>query len=218
MSREIEELTTVAAFLDLVSGQRGHFRLESGHHGELWLDLDPLFAQPSRIEPFVAGLARAIRPYGVTTVCGPLLGGAFLAQLVARALDAEFAFTERVMPSEPAGLYPARYRLPAALVGRVSGKRVAIVDDVMSAGSALRGTDAELRAHGAVPVVAGALLVLGSTGADYFAGRGLPVEAVVRDDYPLWSPADCPLCAAGVPLESVTLPENSESTREGNAP
>ena len=218
MSREIEELTTVAAFLDLVSGRRGHFRLESGHHGELWLDLDPLFAQPSRIEPFVAGLARAIRPYGVTTVCGPLLGGAFLAQLVARALDAEFCFTERVMPSEPAGLYPARYRLPAALVGRVSGKRVAIVDDVMSAGSALRGTDDELRAHGAVPVVAGALLVLGSTGADYFAGRGLPVEAAVRDDYPLWSPADCPLCAAGVPLESVTLPENSESTREGNAP
>ena len=77
MSREIEELTTVAAFLDLISGRRGHFRLESGHHGELWLDLDPLFAQPSRIEPFVAGLARAIRPYGVTTVCGPLLGGAF---------------------------------------------------------------------------------------------------------------------------------------------
>ena len=209
---------TAAAFRDLVSGRRGHFRLESGHHGELWLDLDPLFAQPRRIEPFVAGLARAIRPHGVQAVCGPLLGGAFLAQLVARALDAEFAFTERVMPSEPAGLYPARYRLPAALVRRVSGKRVAIVDDVMSAGSALRGTDAELRAHGAVPVVAGALLVLGSTGADYFAGRGLPVEAVVRDDYPLWLPADCPLCAAGVPLESVTLPQNSESTREGNAP
>jgi orotate phosphoribosyltransferase len=112
---------TAAAFRDLVSGRRGLFRLESGHHGELWLDLDPLFAQPRRIEPFVAGLSRAIRPHGVQAVCGPLLGGAFLAQLVARALEAEFAFTERVMPSEPAGLYSARYRLPAAFIGRVSG-------------------------------------------------------------------------------------------------
>jgi len=184
----------------------------------LWLDLDPLFAQPRRIEPFVAALARAIRPHGVTAVCGPLLGGAFLAQPVARALDAEFCFTERVMPPQPEGLYAARYRLPAALARRVSGQRVAIVDDVMSAGSALRGTYEELRAHGAVPVVAGALLVLGSTGADFFAEHNVAVEAVARDGYPLWLPADCPLCAAGVPLEDVTVAHNSDSTRERNAP
>src|SRR5215218_407097 len=93
--------TAVAAFLALVSGRRGHFRLESGHHGGLWLDLDPLFADPGRVDPFVAALADALRPYEVAAVCGPLLGGAFLAQLVARALGAEFCFTERVMP--PAG-------------------------------------------------------------------------------------------------------------------
>jgi hypothetical protein len=29
------------------------------------------------------------------------------------------------------------------------------------------------------------------------------VEAVARDDYDLWLPADCPLCAAGLPLEDV---------------
>jgi orotate phosphoribosyltransferase len=208
---------TAAAFLDLVSGRRGHFRLESGHHGGLWLDLDPLFAQPRRIEPFMASLTRAIRPHGVAAVCGPLLGGAFLAQLVARGLEAEFCFTERVVPSQPAGLYPARYRLPTAFARRVRGKRMAIVDDVMSAGSALRGTYEELLAHDAVPVVAGALLVLGSTGAEFFAGRGLAVEAVARDDYSLWLPADCPLCAAGAPLESVNLAENSESSQEGNS-
>jgi orotate phosphoribosyltransferase len=166
----------------------------------------------------VAGLTRAIRPHGVTAVCGPLLGGAFLAQLVARALDAEFCFTQRVMPSQPEGLYAARYRLPAAFVRGVTGQRVAIVDDVMSAGSALRGTYEVLQAHRAVPVVAGALLVLGSTGADFFADRNVAVEAVARDDYPLWLPADCPLCAAALPLEDVALAHNPESTREGNAP
>jgi len=195
--------TDRAAFLALVAGRQGHFRLESGHHGGLWLDLDPLFCEPRRVAPFVAALAAALRPYEADVVCGPLLGGAFLAQLVAQALGAEFSYTERVMPPRPGGLYAARYRLPPALAGRLRGRRVALVDDVMSAGSALRGTWDEVRSHGAVPVAAGALLVLGSTGADFFAGCGVAVEAVARDAYALWRPEDCPLCAQGVPLEDV---------------
>lgn len=39
--------------------------------------------------------------------------------------------------------------------------------------------------------------------ADYFAQRGLAVEAVVRDVHNLCSPNACPLCAAGQPLERV---------------
>jgi orotate phosphoribosyltransferase len=198
--------TTVADFLDLVAGRRGHFRLESGHHSGLWLDLDPLFADPLRIEPFVARLASALRPHDLSAVCGPLLGGAFLAQLVAHELAIEFCFTERVMPAAQSGLYRARYVLPPAFDARVRGKRVAMVDDVMSAGSALRGTYAELKAHGAIPVVAGALLILGSMGAGYFAAQGVAIEAVAHEGYDLWVPSDCPLCAEGLPLEDVAAP------------
>ncbi|MBC7789613.1 MAG: orotate phosphoribosyltransferase [Anaerolineae bacterium] len=198
--------TNAAAFLDLVASRRGHFRLESGHHSRLWLDLDTLFAKPRRIAPFVETLAKAIKPHGVSAVCGPMLGGAFLAQLIAHALDVEFYFTERVTPADTDGLYGVRYLLPQAFKSRVSDRRFAIVDDVMSAGSALRGTFEELRAHGADPVVAGALLVLGSPGADFFAQQGLAVQAVVREEYDLWLPSGCPLCSSGVPLENVAMP------------
>jgi orotate phosphoribosyltransferase len=196
---------TAAEFLEIVAGRRGHFRLESGHHSALWLDLDPLFSEPRKIEPFVSSLAEALRPHDVEVVCGPLLGGAFLAQLLSRALEAQFCFTERVMPAGRDGLYRAQYLVPPALVDGVRGKRVALVDDVMSAGSALRGTHAELVGHGAVPVVVGALLVLGKAGADYFAEKALPVEAVARDDYDIWFPGACPLCALGTPLEDVAV-------------
>ena len=201
--------TSASDFLALVSGRRGHFLLESGHHGSLWLDLDPLFADPRRIQPFVAQLADAVRQHDVAMVCGPLLGGAFLAQLVAHALSVDFCFTERVMPAGD-GLYRARYQLPRAFQSRVRGRRIAMVDDVMSAGSALRGTHAELTAHGALPVVAGSLLQLGITGADFFAGQGIAVEAVVRDDYTLWLPDECPYCAADVPLERL---DSGDDTR-----
>jgi orotate phosphoribosyltransferase len=197
---------TVAAFLKLVAGRCGHFRLESGYHSQLWLDLDPLFAEPRRVDPFVTTLSSLLRPYDLAAVCGPLLGGAFLAQLVAHALEVEFYFTERVMPPQNSSLYQVCYRLGPALGSRIRGKRIAMVDDVMSAGSALRGTFTEIQAHGAVPVVAGALLVFGSIGTDFFSRHNVPVEAVARDEYQMWLPAECPLCAGGQPLEDVTLP------------
>lgn len=192
---------SAAAFLALVSGRRGHFALESGHHGGLWLDLDPLFTDARRIAPFVEHLAEELRPFGIDAVCGPLLGGAFLAQLLARELDAEFLFTERVMPADARGMYQARYRLPAALT-HVRHRRIAIVDDVMSAGSALRGTHAEVLEREGNVVVVGALMVLGDTGAQFFAERDIPVVAVARDAYDLWTPGECPMCAAGTPLET----------------
>jgi orotate phosphoribosyltransferase len=66
-----------------------------------------------------------------------------------------------------------------------------------------------------VPVVAGALLVCGSVGADFFSRRGVPVEAVARDEYEMWLPADCPLCAAGQPLEDVATPPNQQANEAG---
>ena len=189
-----------------MTAHRGHFRLESGYHGALWLDLDTLFAQPRSIAPFVDALAEKIRPRAVSIVCGPLLGGAFLAQLVAQRLDIDFCFTKRVEDrqsclSGQAGLpvlHQARYVLPQAFASLVRDRRVAIVDDVMSAGSSLRATFSELHAHGAIPVVAGALLVLGTAGVDYFASMNIAIEEVVRDAYELWAPDECPLCAEGI--------------------
>jgi orotate phosphoribosyltransferase len=202
MPIEMNEPTAIS-FFELTAGRGGHFQLESGHHSELWLDLDALFAVPRLIDPFVAQLGDSVRRHNVAAVCGPLLGGAFLAQLVARKLDVEFCLTERVMPRDAHGLYQASYHLPPAFAARVRGKRLAIVDDVMSAGSALRGTYSELLTHGATPVVAGALLVLGGTGARFFAEQQVAVEAVIRQSYSLWLPSECPLCVAGTPLEKV---------------
>jgi orotate phosphoribosyltransferase len=192
--------STFPAFLGLAKARRGHFVLESGHHSALWLDLDGLFADGEAIAPFVGAMAGELRAHAADVVCGPLVGGAFLAQLLARDLGTEFAFTER-LPSTSEGLYRARYALPAAYRVRLRGKRVALVDDVMSAGSALRGTYAELCAHGALPVAIGALLILGDLGSNFFIQEGLPPVSVLREPYELWLPESCPLCSARQPIE-----------------
>lgn len=187
----------------LLAGRRGHFRLESGHHGDLWLDLDPLFLRPGALRPFAEDLARRLARHGIGAVCGPLSGGAFLAQLVALALDAEFLYAERIVAARSDAFYAVGYRIPDALRGRVRGKAVAIVDDGINAGSAVRGTWADLVACGATPVALGALVVLGDAASAFAVDKGVPLECLARLASGLWTPAICPLCAAGVPLDEV---------------
>jgi len=179
----------------------GHFLLESGYHTDLWLTLDGLFVVPTRVAPLVAALADRLRPHAVSAVCGPLLGGAFLAQAIAIALGVRFYYTEPgpVLPGP--GLFKAEYRLPFELRGRVHGERVAVVDDVISAGSSVRATIAALSGAGASIAVIGALLFLGDTALDHFAQQGVPVETLGRRPFVLWKPSDCPLCREGSPLE-----------------
>jgi orotate phosphoribosyltransferase len=189
--------------LDRLGGRRGHFRMESGLHAAMWFDLDQLFVDPKTLDPIVAELALKVRPYAVDAVCGPLVGGALVAQLLARALDAECYFTERVRTGDDSRLFSARYELPPGVRRHVNGKRLALVDDVMSAGSSLRATMDETTAHGAVITVIGALFVLGSKGAEFFAQHGLPVERVGQSAFDMWPAEACPLCAAGSAVEDV---------------
>lgn len=201
-------------FLSLVPTREGHFRLESGHHGKLWLDLDTLFVEPHKVRPLVDGLAESLRAHDLAAVCGPMVGGAFLAQMLASTLQVEFFFAERMLPPEGEGFYRAEYRLPRGLHERARGKRVAIVDDVVSAGSAARGTYAELRAHGARPTVVGALLALGTVALNFFAQERVPVIPMVQLPYELWVPDECPLCAAAIPLEDVAVPPHGQARGE----
>ena len=195
---------SISAFMELANGRTGHFGMESGFHSALWLDLDAMFASPNRVEPFIAALAELIRPSRIDAVCGPLLGGAFLAQRLAQLIGAEFWYTAPAAPAGDAGLFRARYRLPTAFANRFSRPRLALVDDVMSAGSSLRATYSELQPRTTVTVV-GSLLQLGTVGANYFGERGIPVVAVLQQPFDMWEPAVCPHCAAGEPLESVVV-------------
>jgi orotate phosphoribosyltransferase len=185
--------------LTLVGSRTGHFRLESGHHTELWLDLDQLFARPAVLRPFVRELSGRVAIHGVDAVCGPLNGGAFLAELMALELGMEFAFAERIV-SQRAGLFPVDYRIPLALRAPLRGKRVAIVDDAISMGSAVRATVADLEICQATPVVIGALLAIGPVGPEFAAARGLPIERLTDLPMRTWLPSECPLCVSGTPV------------------
>ncbi len=65
--------------LSLMGARRGHFVFESGYHGDLWLDLDGMFAAPSQLDSMLDDLSRRIAAVGPDVVCGPMTGGALVA-------------------------------------------------------------------------------------------------------------------------------------------
>jgi orotate phosphoribosyltransferase len=204
--------------VDLLAARQGHFRLESGHHGDLWLDLELLCLHPEPVRRLASELAKRLARYECAAVCGPLVEGAFVGLMVASELDVEFCYAERLASRQPSSrpdtqssarsdaqpdaLFQVEYRVPPALRARLRGKRVAIVNDVINAGSAVRGTFHDLIACGAQPIAIGALLVLGDSAFRFANKNQIALESLATLPNAVWTPAECPLCATGVPLEN----------------
>jgi orotate phosphoribosyltransferase len=170
---------TASSLRYLMAAQTGHFQLASGHHGDLWLDLDRLWRRPDRVRPFAKKLATKLVPDRIDAVCGPMTGGAFLAAMVASDLRVDVAQAES---------------------RDLRGRRVALVDDAINAASAVRTTWSDLQDGGADLVALGALMVLGSPAAAFAAERGVPLRCLVTLRNQAWEPSRCPFCAAGTPL------------------
>jgi orotate phosphoribosyltransferase len=174
---------------------RGHFRYESGDHGDFWLDLDALFADARAVQGWAAALAEQVAAWRPEVVCGPLTGGAFVAQAMAAALGAAFVFAERGHAEGS-----VRYRIPDGLRDHLAGRRVVLADDAVNAGSALLATLADVHRCGAELAGFASLITLGDAAATIAARHRVPFAHLLALDRALWSPEQCPLCAAGVPL------------------
>lgn len=188
-----------------MSARQGHYLLESGHHGDLWLDLESLCLQPQPARDLAFELADSISASRreIDVVCGPLVEGAFVGLLAALRLNTHFVYSERFMRPIAGGLFPAEYKVPATLREGLRGKRVAIVNDVINAGSAVRGTFFDLEECGATIVAIGALLILGNAISEFARSRRVGLISLATLPNHLWTPADCPLCASGILLEDI---------------
>ena len=186
----------------LLRVRRGHFKMESGYHSETWFELESLFDDPGTVRPFAAELADRLSSHRAEAVCGPMTGGAKLAEMIATELGIDAIVAERSEMAGVTGLFPVRYRIAETQRQQMRGRRIAIVDDAISAGSAVRGTHADLIACGALPVALGALVVFGDAAVQFAADNGLLLEAIERVPFDMWRPTDCPLCKDGVALDT----------------
>lgn len=191
------EPSTLAEEITAAAGAaRGHFVYESGHHGDLWLDLDALHVNARRVSGFAALLGHRTTSCKADAICGPVTGGAFLAQAMAARSGLAFVFAERIV--DPIGT--ARYEIPTSIKPRLRRKRVLVVDDVINAGSAIKATIAVLNKAGAKLCGVACLLHLGPHATDIARDARVPLVSLGSVERSLWNAEDCPLCRQGVAM------------------
>jgi orotate phosphoribosyltransferase len=124
--------------------------------------------------------------------------------MVAQELDLPFAYSEPRAAGDASGLFPVRYRIPEAQRSALRERRVAVVNDVVNAGSAVRGTLEALRACGAEPIALATLVALGPAARGLAEENHLAFETLCELPNTIWRPDECPLCVRGIALSEGT--------------
>jgi len=167
--------------------REGHFILASGRHSSLYLEKFQVLQHPADTERLCGAIAVWARSLGVDSVAGPTTGGIILAHELARQLGVRAIYAER-----REGAPGREFRRGFAVA---PGERVLVVDDIMTTGGSVQETIDAVRSAGGA--IAGAAVLVDRSGG---ASRlDVPVHPLWRLDIPSYAPAECPLCAKGIP-------------------
>jgi orotate phosphoribosyltransferase len=162
---------------------RGHFRLTSGLHSDVYLQSALVLQYPEHAAALGAALAAPFREAGAATVLAPAIGGILVAHEVARALDARCLFTER---ENGAMTLRRGFTLSA-------GEHCLVVEDVITTGGSTREVVECVEKVGGVVVGVGSLIDR-SGGAIRFPMKRVALATIQAKT---WKPEECLLCRIG---------------------
>jgi orotate phosphoribosyltransferase len=180
-------LLTLFHQLGVVSN--GHFLLSSGRHSDEYWEKFRLLEWPRVTEQLCRQIAERYRGSALSAVIGPTTGGALLAQEVARQLDT------RCLLAEAASSGGRELRRGFKLNAFAP---VLIVDDVLTTGLSLCETLSAIEPY--QPDIAGIEVLIDRSGGTVSRQFSVPCHALLSVTAQTYSPDDCPMCAAGVPL------------------
>lgn len=178
-----------------------HLVYTSGRHGSSYVNKDALYPHTNATAAVCERIARRFSGAGVEVVAGPAIGGVILAQWTAYHLSAlEGREILAVYAEEEAAAEGKRRALRRGYDALARGRRVLVVEDVLTTGGSARQVVEAVRAAGGEVIGVGALCNRGGVTAETVAAP----ELFALVDVPLesYAPEDCPLCAAGVPINT----------------
>lgn len=167
--------------------QTGHFQLTSGLHSEQYMQCARLFEYPQMAGKIVETLI-SLLPKEIETVIAPAIGGITVGYELARILGCRFIFAER-----QGGQMVFRRGFTLK-----SGEKVLAVEDVVTTGGSVKEVVDLAKEYGA-EILGVAAIVDRSQGKANFGVPFYPLESL---QITVYQPEDCPLCMAGVPLQS----------------
>lgn len=184
----------------------GHFVLANGAHSGIYFDKSKLLSSSAVCATIAEQIARVYERKNIQAVVGPAVGAVGLVALTAHMMMAHgfgagqemvWAYAEpsvdrHVNPNKPARFY---FRRDFARV--IDGKRVLVVEDVLTTGSSARMVVEAARKVGGDVVGLTAIINRGGVNSAVLGSPGYfkPLWTVKSGDF---SESECPLCESGV--------------------
>ena len=165
---------------------KGHFLLASGLHSPIYWEKFRVLQYPNYTEQLCRLIADHFREQQIQVVAGPTTGGVIIAFEVAKQLGVRGIFAEK-----EGNLRTFRRGFTIA-----PGERVLIVDDVLTTGSSVVEMITAVNECGGNIIGIGVLVDRSSQSPEF----GYLLFSCHRAATQTYDPADCPLCAAGIPL------------------
>lgn len=166
---------------------RGHFRLSSGRHSDVFVQKFRVFEDPLLTRRLGEQMAALYEEEPFDTVASPAVGAIVLGYAVALAASSRMIFSER---EDDRMTFRRGFRLEP-------GERVLVVEDVVTTGASAREVVELVRQAGAEPIGTAVLLDRSDDPPDL----GAPLRSLVRLDAPSFTAEECPLCLEGAELE-----------------
>jgi len=166
---------------------KGHFLLASGLHSPIYWEKFRVLESPKYTEQLCRMIATHFQQEGVQVVAGPTTGGIILAFEIARQLGVRGIFAEKEGAAERA------FRRGFSIN---SSERVLIVDDILTTGSSIRQVMPAVTKQGRIVLGIGVLVARSQQKPEF----SVPLFSCLHSITPNYTPQDCPLCAAHIPL------------------
>ena len=168
---------------------RGHFRLSSGRHSDVFVQKFRVFEDPLLTRTLGEQMAQMFENDPFDTVASPAVGAIVLGYSVALASASRMIFSEREGDD-------MTFRRGFNLA---PNERVLVVEDVVTTGGSAREVVDLVLAAGATPI--GAAVLLDRSDPNDPPDLGVPLRSLVRLDVASFTEDDCPQCAEGLELE-----------------
>lgn len=194
----IEILRRAGAFL------KGHFILASYLHAEGYINKDAVYPHTEDISKLALEIAERFADDDVEVVVGPEKGGIILSQWVAYHLtillghEVLSVFAEKIV--DHIGT-KKDFEFNRGYDTIVAGKRVLIVEDILTTGGSVERVIDLVRSTGGNVIGLGALCNRGNVTSSSI-GDVPKFVALVNIELPRWRPDECPLCAQGIPINN----------------
>jgi orotate phosphoribosyltransferase len=176
----------------------GHFVFVSGLHADTYVNKNAMYPYTKEISELCKGIAARFKGQGIDAVVGPATGGIILSQWTAHHLT-------EIEGRQVYGIYADKdgdaFVIKRGYDEMIKGKKVLVVEDLVTTGGSLRKVVEEARRVGAEVVAAVAVCNRGQVTKE-MAGNPPVFISLLTVDLDQWPAQACELCQRNIPINT----------------